>query len=327
MSRAQLLESAGKPLRLVDRPVPEPGAGQVLLRVRACAVCRTDLHVVDGELAHPGHPVVPGHEIVGELLRAGSGVALAPGTRLGVTWLGWTCGSCAYCTSGRENLCDAARFTGWQLDGGYAEHVVADARYCFALPPALDDVHAAPLLCAGVIGWRALRAAGDAARLGLYGFGAAGHLVAQIALAQGRQVLAFTRPGDTRAQEFARSLGVVWAGDSGAAAPGPLDAAIIFAPVGALVPLALRAVRKGGTVVCGGIHMSDVPQFPYDCLWGERVVRSVANLTRKDAEELLEFAARVPLRVHAEVLPLDEANEALARLRRGELSGAAVLVP
>jgi propanol-preferring alcohol dehydrogenase len=327
MSRAQLLESCGQPLRLVDRPVPEPGAGEVLLRVRACAVCRTDLHVVDGELGYPGHPVVPGHEIVGEVVRAAPGVALAPGTRLGVAWLGWTCGRCDYCTSGRENLCDAARFTGWQLDGGYAEHVVADARYCFPLPPALDDVHAAPLLCAGVIGWRALRAAGDAQRLGLYGFGAAGHLVAQIALAQGRRVHAYTRPGDAAAQDFARSLGVQWAGDSGAAAPGPLDAAIIFAPVGALVPLALRAVRKGGTVVCGGIHMSDVPQFPYADLWGERVVRSVANLTRQDARELFEFAARVPLRVQVEVLPLAAANEALARLRRGELSGAAVLVP
>jgi len=292
MSRAQLLESCGRPLRLVDRPVPEPGAGQVLLRVRA-----------------------------------GPGVALAAGTRLGVPWLGWTCGRCGYCTSGHENLCDGARFTGWQLDGGYAEHVVADARYCFPLPPALDDAHAAPLLCAGVIGWRALRAAGDAQRLGVYGFGAAGHLVAQIALVQGRRVHAYTRPGDVAAQEFARSLGVQWAGDSGAAAPGPLDAAIIFAPVGALVPVALRAVRKGGTVVCGGIHMSDVPQFPYADLWGERVVRSVANLTRQDARELLEFATRVPLHVQVEVLPLTAANEALARLRRGELTGAAVLVP
>ena len=327
MSRAQLLESCGQPLRLVDRPVPEPGAGQVLLRVRACAVCRTDLHVVDGELAHPGHPVVPGHEIVGEVVRTGSGVALSAGTRLGVPWLGWTCGRCGYCTSGRENLCDSARFTGWQLDGGFAEHVVADARYCFPLPPALDDVHAAPLLCAGAIGWRALRAAGDAQRLGLYGFGAAAHLVAQIALAQGRQVLAFTRPSDAAAQDFARGLGVEWAGDSSAAPPGLLDAAIIFAPVGALVPLALRAVRKGGTVVCGGIHMSDVPQFRYADLWGERVVRSVANLTRQDARELFEFAARVPLRVHVQVLPLAAANEALARLRRGELTGAAVLVP
>jgi len=327
MSRAQLLESCGRPLRLVDRPVPEPGAGQVLLRVRACAVCRTDLHVVDGDLPHPGHAVVPGHEIVGEVVRTGPGVTLAAGMRLGVPWLGWTCGRCGYCTSGLENLCDGARFTGWQLDGGYAEHVVADARYCFALPPALDDAHAAPLLCAGVIGWRALRAAGDAQRLGLYGFGAAGHLVAQVALAQGRRVHAYTRPGDAAAQDFARSLGVQWAGDSGAAAPGPLDAAIIFAPVGALVPLALRAVRKGGTVVCGGIHMSDVPQFPYADLWGERVVRSVANLTRQDARELLEFAGRVPLRVHVEVLPLTAANEALARLRRGELTGAAVLVP
>jgi propanol-preferring alcohol dehydrogenase len=327
MSRVQLLERPGGPLRLVERPDLRPGPGEVLLRVRACAVCRTDLHVVDGELAYPGHPVVPGHEIVGEVVAVGAGVTVARGTRLGVPWLGWTCGTCEWCTSGRENLCPAARFTGWQLDGGYADHVLADARYTFPLPARLDDVHAAPLLCAGLIGWRALKAAGPAATLGIYGFGAAAHLVAQVAIAQGRRVLAFTRPGDEAAQRFARELGAVFAGDSEAGSPMPLDAALIFAPVGALVPVALRAVKPGGTVVCGGIHMSDVPQFPYAWLWGERVLRSVANLTRQDATEFLSLAERVPLRITAEPVPLADANGALARLRRGDLTGALVLVP
>ncbi|HXQ64332.1 MAG TPA: zinc-dependent alcohol dehydrogenase family protein [Steroidobacteraceae bacterium] len=323
----QLLERAGEPLRLIERPDLRPGPGQVLLRVHACAVCRTDLHVVDGELAYPGHPVVPGHEIVGEVLAVGAGVKVPLGTRLGVPWLGWTCGTCEWCASGRENLCPAARFTGWQLDGGYADQVLADARYAFALPPGIDDVHAAPLLCAGLIGWRALKAAGAAATLGIYGFGAAAHLVAQVAIAQGRRVFAFTRPGDAAAQRFALGLGAMFAGDSDIAPPVPLDAALIFAPVGALVPLALRAVKPGGTVVCGGIHMSEVPAFPYAWLWGERVLRSVANLTRQDATEFLSLAERIPLKITAEPVPLADANAALARLRRGDLTGALVLVP
>jgi alcohol dehydrogenase, propanol-preferring len=327
MSRVQLLERAGEPLRLIERPEPRPGPGQVLLRVRACGVCRTDLHVVDGDLPNPGHPVVPGHEIVGEVVVAGRGVRAARGTRLGVPWLGWTCGACEWCAGGRENLCPAARFTGWQLDGGYADHVVADARYAFPLPERLDDVHSAPLLCAGLIGWRALRAAGAAATLGIYGFGAAAHLIAQVAIYEGRRVFAFTRPGDQAAQRFALELGAVFAADSDAAAPMPLDAALIFAPVGALVPLALGAVKPGGTVVCGGIHMSDVPRFPYARLWGERVLRSVANLTRRDAVEFLALAERIPLRIAAESVPLADANGALARLRRGDLTGALVLVP
>jgi propanol-preferring alcohol dehydrogenase len=327
MSRAQLFERPGEPLRLVERPLPVPGAGQVLLAVAACAVCRTDLHVVDGELAYPGHPVVPGHEIVGTVLAAGPGAGYAPGTRLGVPWLGWTCGECEWCTSGRENLCPRARFTGWQIDGGYADHVVADHRYCFPLPDTLDAAHAAPLLCAGLIGWRALKAAGPGAALGLYGFGAAAHLIAQVAAWQGRRVLAFTRPGDAAAQRFALGLGAAWAGDSDAPAPEPLDAAILFAPVGALVPLALRAVKPGGTVVCAGIHMSDIPAFPYAWLWGERVVRSVANLTRADALEFLALAPRVGLRVEIETQPLAAANAALARLRSGAVAGALVLVP
>ena len=327
MSRAQLLERAGGPLKLVDRPVPEPGPGQVLLRVRACGVCRTDLHLVDGELALPGHAVVPGHEIVGEVLRAGAGVDLATGTRLGVPWLGWTCGECAWCRSGRENLCPQARFTGWHQDGGYADHVLADARYCCALPAALDDAHTAPLLCAGLIGWRALKAAGAARTLGIYGFGAAAHLVAQVAIAEGRRIFAFTRPGDSAAQRFALGLGAHWAGGSDQPTPEPLGAALIFAPVGALVPAALRAVEPGGTVVCGGIHMSDVPGFPYADLWGERVLRSVANLTRADARDFLALAARLELSIRIETLPLAAANTALARLRSGALTGAVVLVP
>ena len=327
MSRAQISERPGEPLRLVERPVPEPGPGQVLLRVSACGVCRTDLHVVDGELAHPDHAIVPGHEIVGTVLAAGPGVDVAPGQRLGVPWLGWTCGVCEWCRSGRENLCPRARFTGWQLDGGYAEHVLADHRYCFELPDGLDDVHAAPLLCAGLIGWRALKAAGAGKTLGLYGFGAAAHLIAQVAIWQGRRVLAFTRPGDAAAREFALGLGVAWAGDSDAPSPEPLDAALLFAPVGALVPRALTAVKPGGTVVCAGIHMSDIPSFPYAWLWGERIVRSVANLTRRDAVEFLALAPRVGLAINAEALPLASANAALARLRGGQVAGALVLVP
>ena len=284
--------------------------------MRACGVCRTDLHVVDGELTRPKLPLVPGHQIVGET---------EDGRRLGVPWLGWTCGECRYCRSGRENLCDRARFTGYDLDGGYAEWAVADERFCFPIPDGYPDSQAAPLLCAGLIGYRSLRLAGDAERLGLYGFGAAAHIVAQVARAQGRRVFAFTRPGDEEAQAFARELGAEWAGGSDEAPPEELDAAIIFAPVGALVPAALRAVAKGGTVVCAGIHMSDIPSFPYELLWGERVVRSVANLTRRDGEEFLALAPQVPVRTQVEQFPLERANEALDRLRAGEIRGAAVI--
>jgi propanol-preferring alcohol dehydrogenase len=326
-SRCQCLRRHGAPLQLERRPVPAPGPGQVLLRVRACAVCRTDLHVVDGELPEGPLPIVPGHEIVGDVLACGPGVDIPAGTRLGVPWLGGSCGTCEHCRAGRENLCDAARYTGFQLDGGYADHVVADARYCFELPAALDDAHAAPLLCAGLIGYRCWRFAGEGKRLGIYGFGAAAHIVAQLARAHGQEVYAFTRGGDTVAQDFARRMGACWAGDSGSAPPVPLDAAILFAPVGELVPTALRAVRKGGTVVCGGIHMSDIPAFPYSLLWGERRVQSVANLTRRDGEEFLALAARLGIRPEIETFPLTAANEALARLRGGTLSGAAVLLP
>lgn len=324
--RAMVLEGPHSPLTLRERDPPEPGPGQVLLKVRACAVCRTDLHVVDGDLPGIRHPIVPGHEVVGVVAACGPGVALAPGTRLGLPWLGWACGHCSFCNAGRENLCDAARFTGYQLDGGYADYVVADARFCLPIPGSLDDVHAAPLLCAGLIGYRALRMCGDARRIGLYGFGAAAHLVAQAAIFEGRQCLAFVRPGDASAIAFALELGCAWAGGSDEQPPEPLDAAIIFAPVGSLVPTALAAVRKGGTVVCGGIHMSDIPSFPYSLLWGERSIRSVANLTRADGVEFMRLAARMPLRVEVETFRLTEANEALARLRRGELTGAAVLV-
>ena len=326
-SRCMCLRRPGEPLALEERSVPEPGQGEVLLKVRACAVCRTDLHVVDGELPDLRLPIVPGHEIVGEVTAAGPGVEWRPGTRLGVPWLGYSCGTCEYCRGGRENLCDEARFTGYQIDGGFAEHVVADGRFCFELPASYDDAHAAPLLCAGLIGYRSLSMAGDARRLGLYGFGAAAHIIAQVANWEGREVYAFTRPGDETAQRFALTLGARWAGDSDAMPPVALDAAIIFAPVGALVPAALRAVRKAGTVVCGGIHMSDIPSFPYSILWGERVVRSVANLTRQDALRFFALAARVPLQISVEKFPLQQANTALARLRAGELSGAAVLVP
>jgi propanol-preferring alcohol dehydrogenase len=311
-----LLDRAGTPLRPAEIPRPEPGAGQILLRVRACGVCRTDLHVVDGELSGPKLPLVVGHQIVGEA---------DDGRRLGVPWLGWTDGTCRYCTSGRENLCDEARFTGYDLDGGYAEWVAADERFCFPIPDGYGDLEAAPLLCAGLIGFRALRLAGDGERLGLYGFGSAAHIVAQVALWEGRRVFAVTREGDDAAQAFARSLGAEWAG----AGPPPeeLDAAIIFAPAGELVPAALRAVAKGGAVVCAGIHMSDIPSFPYEILWGERVLRSVANLTRRDGEELLGLAPRIPVRTTVEAFPLGEANEALAKLRAGDVEGSLVLVP
>jgi propanol-preferring alcohol dehydrogenase len=321
-----VLKAIGTPLVLEERLIPEPGPGEVLLRVSACAVCRTDLHIVDGELPNILVPIVPGHEIVGRVTSCGPGVDLPVGTRLGVPWLGYTCGCCSYCQTQQENLCDNAQFTGYQRDGGYADYVVADARYCFALPDSLDDVQAAPLLCAGLIGYRTLRMAGDAKRIGIYGFGAAAHLITQVALWQGREVYAFTREGDAAAQQFAKSLGVHWVGGSTERAPVELDAALIFAPVGALVPLALRAVRKGGVVVCGGIHMSDIPQFPYSILWGERQLRSVANLTRRDAEEFLALAPQVPVHTQVETFALTDANVALARLRSGQLSGAAVLV-
>jgi propanol-preferring alcohol dehydrogenase len=307
--------------------VPKPAFGQLLVKVSACGVCRTDLHVVDGELPKPKLPLVPGHEIVGRVAALGEGVTgFKAGERVGIPWLGWTCGQCLFCCSQRENLCDAARFTGYTIDGGYAEYTVADARFCFRIPDGYSDAEAAPLLCAGLIGYRSLTKAGDAHRLGLYGFGAAAHIVAQIARHQGREVFAFTRPGDAAAQEFAKSLGAVWAGDSASPPPEPLDAAIIFAPAGQLVPQALRAVTKGGTVVCGGIHMSDIPSFPYSILWEERSVCSVANLTRRDGEEFLALAPRVPVRTEIEKFPLVEANEALLRLRTGRLRGAAVLM-
>ncbi len=326
--RAMLLEKPTQALRLHAVPEPRPGPGQLLLQVRACGICRTDLHVADGELADPKLPLVLGHEIVGTIVARGDGAGaarFAVGERVGVPWLGWTCGECRYCRSGRENLCDRARFTGYRIDGGYAEFTVADERFCFAIPSGYSDIEAAPLLCAGLIGHRSLLAAGEAERLGIYGFGAAAHLVAQVARSQGRRVFAFTREGDRESQTFARELGAEWAGGSSEAPPEALDSAIIFAPVGSLVPVALRAVAKGGTVVCAGIHMSPIPSFPYDLLWGERVVRSVANLTRADGEEFFRVAARVPLRVAAEALPLEEANEGLDRLRSGRLRGAAVL--
>jgi propanol-preferring alcohol dehydrogenase len=298
------------------------------LRVRACGVCRTDLHVVDGELAEAKPHIVPGHEIIGMVEALGQGAGRFPvGTRVGVPWLGWTCGECDYCRSGRENLCDRARFTGYQIDGGYADYAVADERFCFAIPPGFGDAEAAPLMCAGLIGYRALRMAGESRRLGLYGFGAAAHIAAQVARHRGQQVFAFTKKGDIKGQEFARSLGAVWAGGSDEAPPEKLDAALIFAPVGALVPAALAATAKGGIVVCAGIHMSDIPSFPYEILWEERVLRSVANLTRADGEEFLSLAARVPVRTTVIRFPLEEANAALDQLRAGAFEGAAVLVP
>lgn len=326
--RAMLLERAGQPLREAELPTPVPGPGELRLAVAACGVCRTDLHVADGDLTHPRLPLVLGHEIVGRVDACGPATArFQVGDRVGVPWLGWTCGTCDYCWTGRENLCPRARFTGYQLPGGYADYVVADERYCFAIPAHYDDIAAAPLLCAGLIGYRALVAAGDAPRLGLYGFGAAAHLIAQVAAGQGRQVFAFTRPADVMAQEFARELGVAWAGGSDRRPPQPLDAAILFAPVGPLVPVALAAVRPGGTVVCAGIHMSPIPEFSYDLLWGERCVRSVANLTRRDGEEFFALVSQRPIRTEVEPLPLALANEALSRLRGGRLRGAAVLTP
>lgn len=325
--RAMVLDAPGQPLRQRSLPIPEPGPGQVLVRVSACAVCRTDLHVVDGDLQEPKLPIIPGHEIVGRIAAIGADVTqFAVGARVGIPWLGWTCGACAYCLKGQENLCPHARFTGYQIDGGYATHTLADARYCFPIVGEAEDAEAAPLLCAGLIGYRCLKMAGDAARLGIYGFGAAAHIVAQVARFEGRQLFAFTRPGDTDAQAFARRMGAAWAGDADAPAPEELDAAIIFAPVGALVPAALRAVRPGGTVVCGGIHMSDIPSFPYDILWREKRVVSVANLTRADGDAFLALAPKVPVRTEIERFPLNAANEALDRLRRGTLTGAAVLV-
>jgi propanol-preferring alcohol dehydrogenase len=326
---AMVLDAAGRPLRLVERaPDAAPGPGQVAIRVAACGVCRTDLHIVDGELDRPKLPLVPGHEIVGRVEALGPGVSgLKPGDRVGVPWLGETCGSCVYCRSGRENLCAQARFTGYQIDGGYAERAVADARFCFPIPEAYGDVAAAPLLCAGLIGYRALKLAGAAERLGLYGFGAAAHIAVQVARHQGRKVFAFTKPGDRAGQDFAMGLGAFWAGGSDQLPPEALDAALIFAPVGALVPAALAATAKGGTVVCAGIHMSDIPSFPYRLLWEERVLRSVANLTRADGEEFLALAPEVPVRTTTVPFPLAAANEALRRLRAGEIEGAAVLVP
>jgi len=326
--RAMVLERPGRPLEMRERSVPKPGPGEILIAVAACGVCRTDLHVVDGELTRPKLPIVPGHEIVGRVVEAGAGVSAFPvGARVGVPWLGSTCGTCPYCRAGRENLCDAPLFTGYTRDGGYATHTIADARFCFPLEGESEDAALAPLLCAGLIGWRSYRMAGEGAALGLYGFGAAAHILAQVAVWQGRRIFAFTRVGDKAAQDFARSLGAVWAGGSDQLPGEPLDAAIIFAPAGALVPAALRAVKKGGRVVCGGIHMSDIPSFPYALLWEERQVMSVANLTRADAHEFLAIAPRAGVRCEVTRYPLARANEALADLREGRLQGAAVLVP
>ena len=325
--RAQVLTAAGRPLLATELPAPRPGPQQLLIAVHACAVCRTDLHVVDGELSDPKLPLVPGHEIIGTIVEKGeSADRFRVGDRVGVPWLGWTCGVCEYCQSGRENLCDRARFTGYQIDGGYAELTVADERYCFAIDERYSDVEAAPLMCAGLIGYRTLRMAGDAPLVGIYGFGAAAHIVAQVARHQGRRLFAFTRPGDVAAQDFARSLGAEWTGGSDQPPPEPLDAALIFAPVGALVPAALAATKKGGTVVSGGIHMSDIPSFPYRILWEERVVRSVANLTRRDAEEFLALAPKAGIATETVSYPLARANDALSDLRNGALQGAAVLV-
>jgi propanol-preferring alcohol dehydrogenase len=321
--RALVLDAPGAPLRVAALPRAPLGDAQVRLRVHACGVCRTDLHIRDGELREPKLPLVLGHQVVGTVLEGGS--RFAPGARVGVPWLGWACGECRYCRAGQENLCDLARFTGYHLDGGYAEEAVADERFCFPIPSGYPDLQAAPLLCGGLIGYRALVLAGEAERLGLYGFGASAHIVAQVARSQGRRVLAFTRAGDEAAQGLARELGAEWAGSSEERPPEDLDAAIVFAPVGALVPVALAAVRKGGTVVCAGIHMSDIPSFPYELLWGERVLRSVANLTRRDGEELLALAPAIPIRTEVQAFPLAEAERALDLLRAGEIRGAAVL--
>lgn len=325
--RVMIFEKPGKDLSLREMDLPEPGAEQVLLRVHACAVCRTDLHVIDGELSDPKTPLVPGHEIVGTVATVGAAVTrFKVGDRLGVPWLGWTCGECSFCREGQENLCDRAKFTGYTLDGGYAEYAVADQRFCFPIPEEYSDIEAAPLLCAGLIGYRSLVKAGNGSRLGIYGFGAAAHIVAQVANYQKREIYAFTRPGDSEAQQFALSLGAVWAGSSDELPPVKLDAAIIFAPVGALITQALKTVRKGGTVVSGGIHMSDIPSFPYALLWEERSICSVANLTRRDGAEFMQLAPKVPVRTQVETFALAEANEALHRLRSGRIHGAAVLV-
>jgi propanol-preferring alcohol dehydrogenase len=325
--KAMVATGAGKPLKAITRDRPEPGPGELLIEIAACGVCRTDLHVVDGDIP-ASYPVIPGHEIIGRVVAIGGGVeGFAIGERVGVPWLGFTCGSCDYCRSGRENLCDSPLFTGATRDGGYASHAVADARYCFPIPDRFSDVEAAPLLCAGLIGWRALRLAGDAPVIGLYGFGAAAHILAQVAVWQGRTTFAFTRAGDQAGQDFARSLGCAWAGASEEPPPQPLDAAIIFAPVGALVPLALKAVKKGGKVVCAGIHMSDIPSFPYADLWQERSILSVANLTREDGTSFFEAVEQSGLRTTTNVFPLAQANEAIACVRAGKLDGAAVLVP
>ncbi len=322
-----VLEKPRQRLMLLDVAKPKPDAGQLLVRLSACAVCRTDLHIVDGELPDPKLPLIPGHQIVGRVEQVGTGVEkFSIADRVGIPWLGWTDGECVYCRSNRENLCDRARFTGYTIDGGYGEFVVADARFCFHLPEQYDDVDIAPLLCAGMLGYRSYRKTGDARRLGIYGFGNAAHLIAQIAIYQGREIFAFTRPGDKAGQESARKLGTTWAGGSDEMPPEKLDAAIVFAPVGELVPLALRALAKGGIVVCGGIHMSDIPSFPYADLWGERTICSVANLTRRDGEEFLEIAPRVPVRTETEIFPLEEANTALDRFRAGKLKGTAVLM-
>lgn len=328
MMKAMVLQKPGMPLQEMAIPRHKPGDHQVLLRVRACAVCRTDLHVVDGELTHPKLPIVPGHEIVGIVEKLGDGVnRLQIGQRVGVPWLGWTCGKCSYCLSGRENLCLSARFTGYQIDGGYAEYAVADERFVFPLPEQYEDIKAAPLLCAGLIGYRSLRMAGEAKTIGFYGFGAAAHILTQVAVFQGRRVFAFTRSGDKSGQEFALGLGAVWAGGSEQIPPEPLEAAIIFAPVGELVPKALQAVIPGGTVICAGIHMSAIPSFPYEWLWGERMVRSVANLTRRDGEEFFKIASRIPIQITVHPFALEHANQALDDLRAGKFEGVAVLVP
>ena len=326
--RAMVLDKPRTPLREAELPDPQPARGQVLLDVHACAVCRTDLHIVDGELDKPKLPLVPGHQIVGRVIATGDGAErFLPGDRVGVPWLGWTDGTCHYCRSARENLCDTALFTGYDIDGGYAELAVADERFCFPIPHGYPDLQAAPLLCAGLIGYRALTLAGDAERLGLYGFGAAAHIIAQVARHEGRRVFAFTRKTDTESQAFARELGAEWAGDATQPGPEELDAAIIFAPVGALVPAALRATAKGGAVVCAGIHMSDIPSFPYELLWGERVLRSVANLTRDDGERFMRIAPEVPVKTQVEAVPLAHANEALDRLRSGQVRGSIAILP
>lgn len=325
--KAMVLEEPNKPLKMADVPRPSPSVGQLLLKVTACGICRTDLHIVDGELTQPKLPLIPGHQIVGEVVELGEGVSgFELGQRVGVPWLGAACTTCPDCRDGRENLCDQAQFTGYQIDGGFAEFAVADAHFCFPIPAGYPDVQAAPLLCAGLIGYRSYRMVGDAKRIGFYGFGSAAHILIQLAKHHGREVYAFSRPGDIDAQDFARRLGATWAGDSDTPPPQALDAAILFAPVGSLVPTSLRAVRKGGTVVCAGIYMSEIPAFPYEILWGERVVRSVANLTRQDGDEFMALAPQVPVRTEVTTFPLEEANEALDALREGRLQGAGVLV-